>query len=164
MVVLIVTLVAAVSIRTAGAPALDKPRTLSLLEIESTFVRLGGWAQSERPPVGGDQFTTTSALYRWSGPQGRGVRIGRDRALITFVSGFGPDVTRRATVLAAAQLYLPDGTLFIEGYGSIRADAPPTLKLPVIGGTGVYDNARGEVVVRGLRGEGRTRLDFHLEP
>ncbi len=40
------------------------------------------------------------------------------------------------------------------------------MKLPVVGGTGVYDNARGYLAVRtiGGSGPGRSRLDFHLAP
>jgi hypothetical protein len=163
--VLMLSIGASVTLLTQGAPALDKPRTFSLLEIEGTFVPLGDWAASDRPPTGGDQFTTTSSLYRWSGPKGRGARVGRDRVLVTFLSGFGANFDRRATVLVTAQAYLPDGTLLIEGFGTIPPDAPAKVKLPVIGGTGVYVNARGYLVARNLRGgEGRSRLDFHLVP
>jgi hypothetical protein len=154
-----------VAVSVSAASALDKPRTFSLLEVEGTFVRLGGWAQSERPPVGGDQFTTTGTLYRWSGPNGKGPRVGRNRVLLTFLSGFGANLTRRVPVFVIAQVYLPDGTLLVEGYGTIPPGAPAKLKLPVIGGTGVYANARGYLAVRNLRGgESRSRLDFHLVP
>jgi hypothetical protein len=152
---------AAVSV--SAAPALDKPRTFTLLEVEGRFVELGRWESDA--PRGGDQFTLSNTLYRWNGPRGKGARVGRDRVLITFLSGFGEKFTHRATVLVTAQAYLPDGTVLVEGYGTIPPGAPAKLKLPVIGGTGVYANARGYLTVRNLRGgESRSRLDFHLVP
>jgi hypothetical protein len=154
---------ATVAVSVSAAPALDKPRTFSLLEIEGAFVEVGRW-ESDAPRAG-DQFMLTNTVYRWTGQNGKGARVGRDRVLITFLSGFGRDFTHRATVLVTAQLYLPDGTLLVEGFGTIPPGAPAKMKLPVIGGTGVYDNARGHVVVRNLRGGGsRSRLDFHLVP
>jgi hypothetical protein len=70
-------------------------------------------------------------------------------------------------VLVTAQAYLPDGTLLVQGYGTIPPDAPAKVKLPVIGGTGVYDNARGYLMARNLpgrEGASKSRLDFHLVP
>ena len=58
-------------------------------------------------------------------------------------------------------MYLPDGTTFVEGYASLPPDGPVTLVLPVVGGTGIYANARGYVKVRAAR---RTLLEFHLTP
>jgi hypothetical protein len=161
--IVIASVLVATAVSVSAAPALDKPRTFTLLEVEGGFVELGRWESDA--PRGGDRFTTSNTLYRWSGPSGKGPRIGRDRVLITFLSGFGEKFTHRATVLVTAQAYLPDGTLLIEGFGTIPPGAPAKLKLPVIGGTGVYANARGYLAVRNPRGgESRSRLDFHLVP
>ncbi len=136
-----------------------------MLEVDRTEAPLGDFT-FDRAPVGGDQFTETNDLYRWAGAKSKGARVGRDRVLLTFVTGFGANFTHRATILVNAQVYLPDGTLMIVGYGNIPPDGPHRFKLPVIGGTGVYDNARGYMTTQGLGDgtTGRTKLDFHLLP
>ena len=62
-----------------------------------------------------------------------------------------------------AQVYLPDGSIFVEGYGSVSPNGPARLELPIVGGTRIYSNARRYVKVRDISG-GRTLLDFHVEP
>ena len=164
-VALVTALAVSVALWAPAASALDKPRTFSLLEVDSTEAPLGDFT-FDRAPVAGDQFTETNTLYRWTGPRSRGARVGHDRVLLTFVTGFGAKFTHRATILAQAQIYLPDGTLMVSGYGNIPPDGPHSFELPVIGGTGVYANARGTMATRGL-GNGRTpktRLDFQLLP
>ena len=76
------------------------------------------------------------------------------------MSGFGEKFTHNAIVLVTAQVYLPDGSLMIEGYGTIPPNKPARMTLPVVGGTGVYMNARGSLAVRSYRkrGENETRL------
>jgi hypothetical protein len=144
---------------------LTKPRTFSLLEIDRTEAPLGDFT-FDRVPVAGDRFTETNALYRWTGARTKGARVGRDRVLLTFITGFGKNFRHRATLLVQAQEFLKDGTLMIEGYSTVPPNGPHAFKLPVIGGTGVYDNARGYVVVRDV-GDGtlgRSKIDFHLTP
>jgi hypothetical protein len=162
---LVTTLAVSVALSPRAASALKKPRTFSLLEVSRTEAPLGDFA-FDRAPVRGDQFTGTSDLYRWAGARSKGTRVGRDRVLLTFMTGFGTNFTHRATVLVNAQVYLPDGTLMIEGYATLRPDGPNKFKLPVVGGTGVYDNARGYIAVRDLGDgtTGRTKIDFHLLP
>jgi dirigent-like protein len=46
--------------------------------------------------------------------------------------------------------YLPGGTLMIFGDNSLSARSQ---KLSVIGGTGIYATARGELLVRNIGGE-----------
>jgi hypothetical protein len=136
-----------------------------LLEFDATETPLGDFT-FDRAPAPGDQFTETNVLYRWAGAKGKGTRVGHDRVLLTFVTGFGAKFTHRATILAIGQMYLPDGTLLAEGYGNIPADGPHRFELPIVGGTGVYANARGYMTTQGL-GNGhtpRTRLDFYLLP
>lgn len=85
---------------------------------------------------------------------------------MTFVTGYGTDFSHRATLFVNAQLYLPDGTLAVEGFGEVPPSGPASFKLPVVGGTGVYADARGYLDARdvGDGSTGRTKLDFHLVP
>jgi hypothetical protein len=162
---LVTALVAAVALWASAGSALEKPRTFSVLEVDRTEAALGDFT-FDRVPVGGDRFTETNALYRWTGSKTKGARIGHDRVLVTLMTGFGANFSHRAALLIQAQVYLPDGTLMIEGYGTAPPDGPHFFKLPVIGGTGVYDNARGYIVVQDL-GDGtlgRSKIDFHLVP
>ena len=162
---LAVALVLALALSASAAPTLEKPRTFSLLEVDQAFIPLGGF-DFDRAPVGGDQVAETNTLYRWTGPNSKGQRVGRSRVVGTFVTGFGVKFTHRAIVLVHAQLYLPDGTLLIEGYGDLRPDGPSRFTFPVVGGTGVYADARGSISVREL-GDGRTgrsRIDLRLLP
>lgn len=148
-----------------AASALDEPRTFSLLEVDATEAPLGDFT-FDRAPAPGDRFTETNVLYRWAGARHEGPRLGRDRVLLTFVTGFGAKFTHRATILAQGQVYLPDGTLMVVGYGNIPPDGPHRFTLPIVGGTGVYANARGYMTTQGL-GDGRTpntKLDIHLLP
>jgi Dirigent-like protein len=162
---LIAVLVVSVALWPGAAPALEKPRTFSLLEVDVSGAPLGDFT-FDRAPVGGDQFTETNALYRWTGAKSRGALVGRNQVVVTFVSGHGPKFTRRATLLITGQFYLPDGTLLVEGYGSVPPSGPHRFKFPVVGGTGVYANARGYIDVRDV-GDGTTgtsKIDFHLLP
>ena len=108
----------AVALWASAAPALEKPRTFSLLEVDRTFMPLGDF-EFDRAPVGGDQFAEANTLYRWTGAKGKGARVGRNRVLVTFVTGYGKNLSHRATVFVQAQLYLPDGTLSVEGFAGV---------------------------------------------
>lgn len=149
-----------IALGTSSASALVKPRVFTLLEVEGPQQPLGDF-DFDQAPVGGDQIVASNRLFRWNGR--KGIRVGRDRVLFTFMTGFGADFSHRATVLFQAQVYLPDGTVFVEGYGSIAPNGPTRLELPVVGGTRIYANARGYVKVRDISG-GRTLLDFHVSP
>ena len=149
-----------VAVSASSAPALVKPRVFTLLEVEGPQQPLGDF-DFDRPPVGGDQILASNTLHRWTGKKGR--RVGRDRVLFTFMTGFGSNFSHRATVLFQAQAYLPDGSIFVEGYGSLAPDGPTRLELPIVGGTRIYANAHGYVKVRDISG-GRTLLAFHVMP
>jgi hypothetical protein len=149
-----------VAVGASSTPALVKPRVFTLLEVEGPQQPLGDF-DFNQAPVGGDRFIASNTLYRWTGK--KGIRVGRDRVLFTFMTGFGANFSHRATLLFQAQAYLPDGTIFVEGYGSLAPDGPTKLELPVVGGTRIYANARGYVKVRDISG-GRTLLEFHVTP
>jgi hypothetical protein len=158
--VLFAALAAFVAFGASSAPALVKPRVFTLLEVEGPQKPLGDF-DFNRAPVGGDQFIASNTLYRWTGK--KGIRVGRDRVLFTFVTGFGANFSHRATLLFQAQVYLPDGSIYVEGYGSLSPNGPTKLELPIVGGTRIYANARGYVKVRDISG-GRTLLEFHVTP
>jgi hypothetical protein len=160
LVVVFVAVVTCLAVLAPSASALRKPRLFTLLEVERGSRPVGDCA-CDRPPVSGDQAFALNDLYRWTGK--RGIHVGHDRVLTTFITGFGPTFSHRALALFEAQVYLPDGTLFGEGYGALPPDGPGKFKVPVVGGTGVYENARGYVNVRD-NGRGRTLLEFHLSP
>jgi hypothetical protein len=147
------------------ASALNSPRVFSLLDAPPQIDHEMGQFGFDRAPAGGDQFAFTHTLYRWAGTK-QGPRVGRLHVVGTFVTGFGPTFSRSAVVLISAQAHLPGGTVMVEGYGKLTPDGPTRLTLPVIGGTGVYGNARGFVNVRDL-GDGslnKTNIRFHLLP
>jgi hypothetical protein len=159
---LVGVLIAVLTCLAAMAPsafALKKPRVFTLLEVGGSEQRVAGQT-GDRPPVAGDQALATNDLYRWTGK--RGIRVGYDRVLTTFIHGFGPTFSHRALALFQAQVYLPDGTMFGEGYGELSPNGPTKFKVPVLGGTGVYANARGYVRVQD-NGR-RTLLQFNLSP
>ena len=158
--VVFAALAVVVSVGASSAPALVKPRVFTLLEVEGPQQPLGDF-DFNQAPVAGDRFIASNTLYRWTGR--KGIRVGRDRVLFTFMTGFGANFSHRATLLFQAQAYLPDGTIFVEGYGSLAPDGPTKLELPVVGGTRIYANARGYVKVHDISG-GRTLLEFHVTP
>ena len=97
----------------------------------------------------------------------RGARVGRVEVLHTFVTGFGPEFSHKATVLFVAQVYLPAGTILVQGYGQISpGGGPARFTFPIVGGTGTYANVRGYVNLRQLGdgNQGKTNLTFHLLP
>lgn len=145
------------------ASAIDSPRRFTLLEVSlpKNDRPLGGFS-FDRPPAPGDRFATTNALYRAKGTK-RGARVGRAQVMHTFVTGFGPNFSRKATVLFVAQLYLPGGTLLLEGYGQVSPNGPSRITFPVLGGTGIYANASGSMNFRNM-GENTRRLEIHLAP
>jgi hypothetical protein len=149
-----------------SATALSSPKTFSLLEASgpNSFQPLGDFT-FDRAPVGGDQAAVRNTLFKWAGTK-KGARVGHDQVLITFITGFGSGFTHKATVLYVAQVYLPGGTLLIEGYGQISPDGPSKVVVPIVGGTGIYANAGGYLNVRDLGNgnQNKSNLEFHLLP
>jgi hypothetical protein len=148
-----------------SASALNGPKVFSVLDAPPGTELPMGFA-FDRPPVGGNQFAFTHTLYRWAGTK-QGARIGRLHVVGTFVTDFGPRFSRPALVLFDAQAFLPGGSVMTHGYGRLSPEeGPARLTLPVVGGTGIYANARGQVTVRDL-GNGnieKTSITFRLQP
>jgi hypothetical protein len=152
------------SILTTSASAISSPRVIRLVDVTAREVQLGSFT-FERPPAGGDQFAFVDRLYRWAGTK-RGAPAGRVDGMATFITGFGPNFSRRALALFVAQAYLPGGSVLVQGYARINPNGPSTFTFPIVGGTGAYDNVRGFVKVRNLgNGEGNaSALEIHLRP
>ncbi len=158
-------IVLSVAVWVASASAISSPQTFSLLEVSGNNDQPLGDFTFDRPPVGGDQIAFVDLLYKWAGTK-KGAQVGHLQVLLTFITGFGSDFSRKATGLIDAQAYLPGGTIFVEGYGSLNPNGPSKFRFPVVGGTGVYANARGYVNVRDL-GDGnlgKSNVEFHLLP
>ena len=112
-------------------------------------------------PRPGDRVYVHDVLYRWQGAK-RGARVGHVEAALTFMSGFGRD---GAMVDITGQVFLPSGSLRIEGIGQIPTDGRAHFVLPVVGGTGAYAGARGELDSRDLTANnGRSSFDLRLLP
>ena len=145
-----------------SASALSSPQTFNLLDISSNDVAPINGFTFNRAPRPGDQFAIEDALYKWAGTK-KGARVGRVEGIATFQSGFSAE---GATILFFAQAYIPGGTVVVHGYGHVNQSGPSTFTFPVLGGTGIYSNARGYVVVRDL-GDGQgnnSNVEFHLLP
>ncbi len=161
--VVFVLVLLSVAVWAQAASAIKSPQTFSLLE-ESTpngDQPLGDF-RFDRAPVGGDRIAFRNTLYRWNGTQ-KGARVGHDQVMLSFITGFGPNFSKKATALFTAQVFLPGGTIFAEGYGRVNPNGPSKYTFPILGGTGTYANVRGYVNVRDLRDD-RTNIRFHLLP
>jgi hypothetical protein len=156
-------LVAALAAHIAGpASGITRPQTLSLLEVPGPFTPLEGLSETA-PPVPGARFAFTDFLYRWDGRE-RGARVGRLEALCTFAK-----INRRtglATLHCTVSAYLPAGQIVVTGFFRESPNRPLSATLPVVGGTGAYSNARGQVRVRdiGPPRRGYLALVFRLTP
>lgn len=160
----IAVLTVLVAVWTTSASALNGPRVINVLDAPPS-VDLPMGFDFDQAPVGGDQFAFTHTLYRWAGTK-QGARLGRLHVVGTFVTGFGPRFSHSALMLFEAQAYLPGGSVIAEGYGRLNPDGPTRLTLPVIGGTGIYANVRGQVNVRDLGNGtiGKSNITFRLLP
>jgi len=148
-----------VSAWATSASAINSPKVFSLVSVTTQDLPINGFA-FQRAPVAGDQFGFAETLYKWAGTK-RGERVGRVLGLSTFLT-VGAN---GGTMLTVVQAYLPGGTVLAHGilhfpYG------PTTFTLPVVGGTGIYDNVRGYVIVRNLGdgNQGKDNAEFHLLP
>ena len=146
------------------ASALTKPQKFSLLSVSSgDETPIGGFA-FDREPVPGDRFTFTDQLYKWAGIK-HGAHVGRMDVLCTFTKVNITTKSFSATGQCNATYFLPGGQVAIEGF--IRfTDGPLNFVIPVVGGTGIYANARGTVHIRDLgNGEtGKSNNEFNLLP
>jgi hypothetical protein len=116
-----------------GAPTL----TMRFLEVQTQF---GGNIPEGQEPKPGDRFWFHSELYTWKGSK-RGAHFGHTDTTAMVLPGGIVQVTSVGT--------LPSGTVSVVGLAGDRG----IFKLAVVGGTGAYATARGEVVIRSIGGE-----------
>jgi hypothetical protein len=138
-----------------SAQSRSTTQTFSLLDITGQQHGLNGF-HFQRAPRAGDQTARTDRLYNWAGGK-RGVRVGRGEMIITSKT----DLSRNGAIgLLTAQVFLPKGSIFVEGYARFGGAETPS-SFPVLGGTGIYATARGYVISHPLGGD-KTNLEFHL--
>jgi len=161
IVLVLVVFSVAVAVWAASASAISSPQVFSLLAVDTQTSQPVNGFNFERAPRAGDQSGLTENLYKWAGTK-RGTRVGHDKGIFTFLDVSGSGET--STALITVQLYLRGGAILVEGVAKF-ANGPTTFTLPVIGGTGNYDNVRGYVSVKQLPGSvNKEALEFHLLP
>ena len=155
---------AVLAVAVSPVSAIDKPQTFSLLSVTSdTETAIDGFA-FQREPVPGDRFTFTDQLYKWAGAK-RGAHVGHDEGICTFTKIKVTSKSFGGTFHCNAMFFLPGGQVAIEGFLPF-SEGPLDFVVPVVGGTGVYANARGTVHVRDLgNGDtGKSNNEFNLLP
>jgi hypothetical protein len=153
------------AVAVTSASAIDRPQTFSVLEIdESDPGTIINGFQFQRLPVAGDRFAFKSGLYRWAGSK-RGVRIGHDQGICTFIRVAGSGRALSIDAHCAAGMFLPAGQVLVEGIGHF-GEGPSRFEIAIVGGTGSYANVRGFVRIRDLGSgdSGHSNLEFHVMP
>ena len=131
----------ALSASAAASPAPGGPGkptvTLNYLDVQTN-----GSAtipQNQRPKLG-DRFWFQNNSYKWNGTK-RGALFGHTDGTVVFLTATIGELS--------AVAYFPGGTL--DALGQINFNNPVNT-LAIVGGTGRYATARGEVIVRSLGG------------
>ena len=137
----IVSAMLAASVAHAASSSGPGKPTVTLHFFDVTTTSTATISQNQRPKLG-DRFFSHDNVYNWNGAK-RGALVGQ--ANTTFVV-LAPNLGEVSGVAS-----LPGGTLAIEGQVSFNGG--PVSTFPVIGGTGRYVTARGEVIVRGIGGQ-----------
>jgi len=126
---------------TAGAPATrTSGRVIRFIEVEKAssdvFLDVD---QNDQPSVG-DSIMTNPTLYAWAKGGGRGAHIGHARVQCTFEgrSPNNPEGVRGA--FCQGTFFFHGGTVGAEGYVNFSDEK---VTVPVVGGTGAYEGARG---------------------
>ena len=120
----------------AGSSGPGKPTiTLNLLDVQTNSAFTG--SQNQRPKLG-DRFWFHNNTYTWKAGK-RGALIGHTDGTVVFLAGNLGEVS--------AVAYLPGGTLDALGQNNFNR---PVNTFSIVGGTGRYATARGEVIVRSL--------------
>ena len=139
-----VSVMLAASVAHAASPSGPGKPTVTLHFFDITTNSTATISQNQRGPGRpklGDRFFSHDNVYNWNGAK-RGALVGQ--ANTSFVV-LAPNLGEVSGVAS-----LPGGTLAIEGQVSFNGG--PVSTFPVIGGTGRYVTARGEVTVRGIGG------------
>ena len=118
----------------------DQARVISLLSVQQGG-NLIDVDRSGGGPTLGDQFIFTDGLYRWNGNK-RGKRVGTTHGIATIGSP--------TKAFFTGTISLPGGLIQGAGYFSFTAHVETII---VLGGTGRYNNAGGEITITKLGGE-----------
>jgi hypothetical protein len=111
----------------------------------------------DKPPKGasaGDVETSTSRLLNAVKQFGKpkGAIVGNDKGTIRVVAGANP--------IAKITTRLPGGTLSLSGHIEVRANG--TILIPVVGGTGTFAGARGELLITPLKEKNRALNEYRI--
>jgi hypothetical protein len=143
-----ISVLAAVTATAAGlvfsaAPgaAGDQARVISLLSVTQGGNLIDVDQSGGNGPTLGDQYIFTDGLYQWRGTK-RGKRIGTTHGIAT--------ITSPTTAFFTGTMTLPGGLIQGAGYFNFTARVETII---VLGGTGTYNNAGGEVTITKLGGE-----------
>jgi hypothetical protein len=117
--------------RSPGKPTL----TLNFLDVQTNSAFTG--SRNQRPKLG-DRVWFHNNTYKWNGAK-RGALIGHTDGMLVILAGSLAELS--------AVAYYPGGTLDALGQDNFNS---PVNTFAVVGGTGIYATARGEVIVRSL--------------
>jgi hypothetical protein len=149
-VVSIVAAGAAMAVGLSSSSAAPKPQTISLLEVDTSFVGIGGFSTTSNvPPAVGQGFVSTGLLYKWAGVK-KGAPAGQVRVVCTVTSVKLSGQTGSVSTQCEVSFLLPGGVIQISGPLNLTAQ---TNTLPVVGGTGAYAGAEGVVGHRTIGGQ-----------
>jgi hypothetical protein len=142
------TLTAVLLIGTASGAAAGRPRTISFLEVNTSFAGIGGFNPTGNAAPGvGQGFTFTSTLYKWAGTK-KGAKLGHDQVVCTITSA--DTSTGAIEAQCAATNFLPGGTIQLAGPTNFNS---PVTNVAVVGGTGIYVGAQGAARIKNIGGE-----------
>ncbi|MGZ4393045.1 MAG: hypothetical protein ACXVRK_13155 [Gaiellaceae bacterium] len=148
---------AAAALLALPAGASSGPTTMHLLDISVSDTP--AFDAGHGAPRPGDRVFLNDALYAWDGAH-RGARVGHVDSELQFRSTFG---RKGASADITGEIYLLGGSVAVDGIGFIPSEGPASFSLPVIGGTGKYIGARGELDTRDLASGGsKAAFDLHL--
>jgi hypothetical protein len=147
------TLLALAALLAGSAAALEGPMTIRVISSVNSLHTI------DKPPKGkanaGDAVVMADRLSNDIAQFGRrkGAVVGRDQARMTLLQDGSVRVTGTAT--------LPGGTIRFAG----RIDSTGrSATVPVVGGTGRYERARGVIVITDLDEQGTALNVFRLVP
>lgn len=157
----VVVLAAFAFASTAGA--LDAPQVLRFVDVEESFTPIDEFPDFEEawPPLGA-RSAFRDGLYAWAGSK-RGNRVGKIEGFCTFIRV--SIAQRSATQYCTAEAKVRGGTILLAGFITFSEAQEESFQfiVPVIGGTGRFDNARGTLTIRDLR-SGSSAAVFRLTP
>ncbi len=150
-----ISLLAALTATAAGlafgvlpASGVDQPTVISLLSVNHGGTLIDVDRSGGRGPTLGDEYIFTDRIYQWAGRK-RGKRVGTTHGIAT--------ITSPTTAFFTGTVSLPGG--LIQGAGYFRFTARVE-KIIVLGGSGRYRNAGGEVTITKLGGENSDKSAF----